>query len=180
MKALRIGALVILAATLDGCDGPGEHDETNLVIPQSVAALAEAARNCPGGADHIVIINDFGYSPASLTVKVGETVAWFNLEQCGDSAAEQLVVPLAGCDSHHEVVTFPVLSSGDGIDSGPICSPYPGVAGGTPDLDIDSCGDEGATNVFCHTFETPGTQNYTCFTNPGHTALMHGFITVVE
>jgi plastocyanin len=175
MKTISIAAAVGLLV-LTSCDGPGEHDKTDLVIPQTAAELAEARRHCPGGADHVVLINDFGYFPGSLTVKVGETVAWVNLEKCGDSAAEQLVTPLSGCDSHHEVVTSPLLSSGDGVDSGPICSPYPGIPG--PGVNVSDCGDDGETNVFCHTFETPGTQNYTCFTNPGHTALMHGFITV--
>ena len=174
LSTATAAGLLILAAGLGTCGG--DHDETDLVIPQSAAALADASQHCPGGAEHVVLINNFAYSPSSLTVKVGETVAWVNLENCGDMAAEALVTPLAGCDSHHQVVTFPVLSTGDGLDSGPICSPYRGLPG--PNIDLASCADEGRTNVFCHTFDTPGTQNYTCFTNPGHTALMHGFITV--
>src|SRR5688500_7305739 len=98
--------LSLFAIMLTTCGGPGDHDKTDLVAPRSAAALADAAQHCPGGADHVVAINDFAYSPSSLTVKVGETVAWVNLEQCGDTAAEGLVTPLSGCDSHHQVVTF--------------------------------------------------------------------------
>ena len=35
------------------------------------------------------------------------------------------------------------------------------------------------TNVFCHKFMNVGAQHYTCFTNPAHTAVLHGGILVL-
>ncbi len=140
---------------------------------------------CGRRPDQVVVINDFGYTPLNLQVQRGQTVAWVNLETCGDAVAESLF-PQTGCDNHHQVVTFPESGS-DSINSGPICSPVPGIL--TPGdaspppgfaIDPDSCEQENASNVFCHTFEGTGVQHYSCFTNPGHTLAMHGFISVTE
>ena len=35
------------------------------------------------------------------------------------------------------------------------------------------------TNVFCHKFMNVGAQHYTCFTNPAHTAVLHGGVLVL-
>lgn len=139
---------------------------------------------CGRRPDQVVVINDFGYTPLNLQVSRGQTVAWVNLETCGDVPAEA-IFPLTGCDNHHQVVTFP-MSGTDNISSGPICSPVPGIAApaglSLPGFTIDpeSCEQERASNVFCHTFTGTGIQHYSCFTNPGHTLLMNGFITVTE
>ncbi|MGH7805054.1 MAG: hypothetical protein ACREQJ_11950 [Candidatus Binatia bacterium] len=150
----------------------------------SAAATAVSSAGCEESADHVVVISNFAYAPSFINVKVGETVAWINHEACGDFAPEQLVAPLAGCDTHHQVVTFPASPGGDSLDSGPLCSPNRGIA--PPEgpvliaIDTDNCADEGGSNVFCHTFENPGIQHYTCFTNPAHPLLLHGFIYVTE
>ncbi len=176
LRAL-VMAPFLFAAVLASCRNDGDGiDSTD--PPQAPQTPQEEAivRRCGGTPDHVVTINDFAYDPPSLTVKVGDMVAWVNLEECGDSAPEGVVTPLTGCDSHHQVVTAP--TTGDSVDSGPICSPHRGLPGSG--VDLDNCDDEGGINVFCHTFTQPGTQHYTCFTNPGHALAMHGFITVSE
>ena len=140
--------------------------------------------SCEQSADHVVVISNFAYAPSFINVKVGETVAWINHEACGDFAPEQLVAPYSGCDTHHQVVTFPASPGGDSLDSGPLCSPNRGIA--PPEgpvlvpIDTGNCADEGGSNVFCHTFENPGLQHYTCFTNIAHALLLNGFIQVSE
>src|SRR5688500_18630802 len=84
--------------------------------------------SCEESADHVVVISNFSYAPSFINVKVGETVAWINHEACGDFAPEQLVAPYGGCDTHHEVVTFPATPGGESIDSGDLCSPNRGIA----------------------------------------------------
>ena len=187
---MRRVALALLALTLVTCSSETDDGDNDSALsgttaattasgaPENITLVAEGS--CADEADHTVIISDFAYSPSFLNVKVGETVAWINLESCPSMPLEDLVVPIAGCDTHHEVVTFPSAGGTDSVDSGHLCSPFPGVPGGTPGIDLDNCAIEGGSNVFCHTFTEPGMQHYTCFVNPGHTLLMHGFINVSE
>lgn len=148
----------------------------------AIVSACEAQLGADLASVEVVCINDFTYDPPLLTVAAGSAVAWINVEACGDSPVEEVVVPQTGCDSHHQVVTTPEnpLDAASNVASGPICSPNPGLTGaaGVP-LDADDCAGDGvATNVFCHAFTSPGVQHYSCFTNPGHTALMHGGVVV--
>lgn len=179
---LHAVVFLLTACSFRGDDGSGPVVVNRAEI---TAGDNDIARACGRRPDHLVIINDFAYSPINLQVKVGETVAWVNMEFCGNALVEQSA-PLTGCDNHHEVVTFPMIGS-DSINSGQICSPVPGVSAppGLPTppgfaINPNSCAQDKASNVFCHTFTSTGTQHYTCFTNPGHTLLMNGFITVSE
>lgn len=151
-------------------------------------AILEACNVHQGGGeqiftkiDHIVCINDFQYMPAMLQAEVGDTVAWVNVEACGDMAVEGAVVPQTGCDPTHEVVTTPAQPevTGDTVNFQNICSPNPGIVGPGAENPPQGCGED-ETNVRCHTFATSGVQHYTCFTNGAHTALMHGGIVVDE
>lgn len=129
--------------------------------------------------NQIVCIDVFQYNPPMVSPMVGQTVAWVNVETCNTPPAESTVASQTGCDTHHQVRTVPDIPqlTGDTLNFVGICSPSDGIRGpavsGTP----PKC-QAGETNVRCHTFGTSGTQHYTCETNPGHTALMHGLINV--
>ena len=150
--------------------------------------------------DQVVCINDFVYQPPIITPRVGDTVAWVNIEKCADpkgspiNIVESIVANVAGvgCDTHHEVVTLPDESSIIGDDSldERLCSPHAGIKPNPslpplPGFDVvdSACGGpdpEGSTkNYVCHTFQNVGLQHYTCLTNPGHTAVLHGGILVL-
>ena len=192
MKTAKTTVLALCALAAVACsdrmDDPDNDSDlsgataSTTLEDESVGDAVIPVSSCEETADHVVIISNFAYSPPFLNVKVGETVAWVNLEACGDFPPEQLVSPFAGCDTHHQVVTFPASPGGDSLDSGPICSPNRGID--PPEgpvlipIDTASCADEDHTNVFCHTFENPGVQHYTCMTNPGHMLLLHGFVNV--
>jgi plastocyanin len=171
MKALA-GAIVVLlmtgvarAATFD-CD--------------DLDAIKAGVSGCEN-ASQLVCINDFQYTPPVITAAVGDTVAWVNVEACGDSPPEDAVVNTlaVGCDPTHQVVTLPLLepATGDSINETGICSPNPGVAGDQVPVAPPPC-DELETNVRCHTFASPGVQHYSCLTNPAHGVLMHGGIVI--
>jgi plastocyanin len=171
MKTLAVAAAVLLVASVARAV---THTCDDLVaIKAGVPGCAEASQ--------LVCINDFQYAPPVITAAVGDTVAWVNVEACGDMAVEDVVVNQlgVGCDSHHQVVTLPTGEpvTGDDITEQGICSPHPGVIGSqVPELPPACTAEE--TNVRCHTFAAPGVQHYSCLTNPGHTALMHGGIIV--
>jgi len=169
-----------------------------------------------GGKVHVVCINDFAYYPPVVTPRQGDVVAWVNVEKCADpngppvNVAEGLFADVlgAGCDTHHEVVTLPDLSSGsaDSLEAR-LCSRFPSipVKPGTPPvpgfgIDPGACPGHPdptgnsqplgssmpkanpfitPTNVFCHKFEDVGAQHYTCFTNPAHAVVLHGGIVVL-
>lgn len=179
--ALSAVALLLAACSFDGNDDPSRVIVTRTT---NLAGNDDVAKACGRKPDHVVLINDFAYDPLNLDVKVGQTVAWVNAEFCGNALVEA-TSKLTGCDTHHQVVTFP-MSGTDSINSGDICSPEPGVPTAlglsVPGFKVNtnSCAQEQSSNVFCHTFTSPGTQHYTCFTNPGHTLLMNGFINVTE
>lgn len=165
---------MLLGASLLSCSGDGQVVDS----PLSFGERQAIASACGARPAEIVIIDDFAYSPLNITVNVGDTVAWVNQEKCGDNALEDVASMADGCDSHHQVVTFPVIPGQDAVGSGPICSPFPGLAGAAGGDVPSNCQDEGGSNVFCHTFRQPGMQHYTCFTNPGHTATLNGFVDV--
>lgn len=129
---------------------------------------------CGGAVAQVVCINDFIYNPPVVHVSAGDTVAWVNVE---DSCP--MLKPPTGCDSHHQVVTLPDLPSatGDSLTLAGICSPTAGTAGLVVPTAPAACR-PGESNVRCHRFHNPGVQHYTCETNQGHTALMHGVIVV--
>ena len=166
--------------------------------PSNRRRLAEACG--VDKVDQVVCINDFVYQPPIITPRVGDTVAWVNIEKCADpkgspiNIVESIVANVAGagCDTHHEVVTLPDESSLIGDDSldERLCSPHPGIPANPslpplPGFTIvpSACGGEdpegSERNFFCHTFENVGLQHYTCLTNPGHTAVLHGGILVL-
>jgi len=139
-------------------------------------------RSIPGCENvyQVVCINDFQYNPPALQAIYGD-IAWINLEFCGDFAPEDLVVNTlgVGCDPHHEVLTTPPIPglTGDTLDFKKICSPNAGVTGSQVPTLPPAC-DPTESNVRCYNPATTGFQHYTCMTNPGHTALMHGFLAV--
>jgi len=172
MKALAVAMVIFLTS---GVARAITYDCDDLdAIRAEVPGCAEAGE--------IVCINDFQYTPPVITPAVGDTVAWVNVEACGDSPAEDVVVNTlgVGCDPHHQVVTLPVIdpATGDSVNETNICSPNAGVVGSQVPVEPSACDPETETNVRCHTFTSPGAQHYACLTNPGHAALMHGGIVV--
>jgi hypothetical protein len=177
-----------LATTSGICSQP-DHKTTHPLVVCDCSDV-EAIRSIPGcvGPNDgfgVVCINDFQYNPplANTNLSPGAAIFVFvNIETCGDTPAEDLVVNTlgVGCDPHHEVITLPAVPgvTGDTLNLTRICSPSAGVAGSqVPSPPPAACGD-GESNVRCHRFETSGLQHYTCQTNPGHTALMHGLMLI--
>jgi hypothetical protein len=151
-----------------------------------VDAIRSVLLSTPGCDDPsrgftVVCINDFQYNPplANVAATAGEIVAFVNLETCGDNPVEDLVVNTlgVGCSPRHQVVTLPAVPgvTGDALSFTDICSPSEGVLGSQVTELPPACG-ASDSNVRCHQFETTGIQHYTCQTNPGHTALMHGLL----
>lgn len=203
MRALRgSAALVTFLCALTASMAAAQSSRT-YTCDASARNMRRLARACDvRRVDTIVCINDFIYQPPLITVREGDTVAWVNVEKCADPAGGPVNVVEdavankggAGCDTHHEVVTLPDESalSPDSLDAR-ICSPNRGIAANpsnppVPGFTINQgkCGDPtdpefhlGETNVFCHTFQEVGAQQYTCLTNPGHTAVLHGGVIVL-
>ncbi|MGH7898894.1 MAG: hypothetical protein ACREQQ_13145, partial [Candidatus Binatia bacterium] len=160
-----------------------DHATTHPFVVCDCSDIA-AIRRVPGCDDPgitVVCINDFVYNPPLATALAnGQLVAFVNIETCGDNPAEELVVNAlgVGCDPHHEVITEPAVPgvTGDTITLADICSPSAGVGGSqVPDPVPSACGTL-ETNVRCQAIGTAGIQHYTCHTNPGHNALMHGLL----
>ena len=97
-------------------------------------ALAKVCGRVP---DIVVCINDFQYQPPVITPRQGDMVAWVNVEKCADpsggpvNVVEDLVANKIGigCDTHHEVITFPEeenIDPQDNLDAR-ICSPNRGI-----------------------------------------------------
>ncbi|MGH7821434.1 MAG: hypothetical protein ACREQ9_16850 [Candidatus Binatia bacterium] len=172
MKARDVSLAMALAVAVPGF--------ASAQVASSCSDTAAIETACGGPVDHVVCINDFQYTPNVLQVTAGQRVAWVNVEACGDTEPEDLVVNTlgVGCNPTHQVVTAPEVPgvTGDTVNEVGICSPHPGVAGASGPA-TPPCG-VGESNVRCATLGTAGIQHYTCFTNPGHLALMHGAIIV--
>lgn len=189
-RCMRSAAVLFLGlVSFVSCRGDGDSvvikDASRVSAGnQSPAALAEIAAACggaPQGTLHVVTINNLAYSPPILTIRVGDTIAWINVENGCEVPVLDTLTDVIGCDTHHWVVTEALTPAGaDGLRAGPICSPFRGKAGAglVPGEQTGNCEDEGGSNVFCHTFTDPGQQAYTCITNPAHTLAMHGLIIV--
>lgn len=175
-------------ASAVGCYDPDTNPGGTVIChcPPSAAELARI-RELDGCAevDQVICINNFQYNPPLTTAAVGSgAIAWVNVEQCpsNDLPPELIVAGILGigCDTHHEVLTFPALP-GDVLAFEDVCSPYAGCASTSPlgvfPINVAACG-ASESNVRCHVFENPGIQHYTCETNPGHTALLHGLLIV--
>jgi plastocyanin len=200
MRALQTwGAVAVVFAVTAGT----AHAASTYTCDTSRANRAKLAAACGvSKVDMVVCINDFVYQPPVITPREGDTVAWVNVEKCGDpnggpvNIVEGLVGGTVGigCDTHHEVVTLPdeaAIGGKDDLDER-ICSPYKGIKA-NPNLPVlpgfaindGACGDPDpelpgdATNVACHTFREVGIQHYTCMTNPAHTVLLNGGIVVL-
>ncbi len=185
----RFAALLLFgAASFVSCRGDGDRvvvEETNSASagnqsPETLAAI-RAVCGAAEGTLHVVTINNLSYSPPILTLRVGDTIAWVNVENGCEVPVLDTLTDLIGCNTHHWVVTEALTPAGaDGLRAGPICSPFRGKAGAgvIPGEETMNCEDEGGSNVFCHTFTEPGQQAYTCITNPAHTIAMHGLIIV--
>jgi hypothetical protein len=167
-------------ASTAGICGQAGHETTHPLVVCDCTDLSRI-QSLPGCADvsQVVCINDFQYNPSLTITSSGETVAWVNLEFRGDIPPEDLVVNtlMVGCDPHHQVVTEPAIPgvTGDTISEQGICSPSDGVLGSAVTTLPTACG-TAESNVRCHTFATSGLQHYTCKTNEGHEALMHGLV----
>lgn len=74
--------LAVLPFTLSGCTS----SPTGTTSAESTIAGSSAGETT-AGADHIVSIMDFAFDPASLTIKIGESVKWENK----DTAAHTVV-----------------------------------------------------------------------------------------
>jgi plastocyanin len=74
--------LLVLACSLSGCTSP-----------QSPVATAPATPAPLGGSNEIVIKN-FAFSPASLTIKTGTTVTWSNQDGAVHQVASDPVTPV--------------------------------------------------------------------------------------
>ncbi len=174
-----------------GCWDPETNPASEVIChcPPTAAEL-ERIRQIDGCAtvDQVICISNFQYNPPVTTAVAGAGgIAWVNVEQCpsNDLAAEALVAGVlgVGCDTHHEVLTFPDIpgATGDALVFEDVCSPYPGCAATTPlgifPIAAESC-DEADSNVRCHVFEQPGLQHYTCETNPAHTLLLNGLLLI--
>jgi plastocyanin len=58
-----------------------------LLLMACTAPVVEKAPGVLESADHIVTINNFHFSPASITIKAGETVVWKNQETVSHTVA---------------------------------------------------------------------------------------------
>jgi plastocyanin len=119
MKVAHLVGVAALA-TMAACSGSGATGTTN--------------KPPPGAA--VVTIQDFSFTPANLTIKVGQTVFWGN----------------NGPSAHTSV-------SDTGLwDSGNLAAP----SGGNPGYAIDRA----AGGSFQFTFTTAGTYHYHCKIHP--------------
>ncbi len=102
-----------------------------------------------GGATAAVTIQDFTFSPATLTVKAGTTVTWTNNGPSAHTTVSDKGVWTSG--------TLAAPGGGGGYGGGG------GSAGGT----------------FSYTFMTPGTFGYHCAIHPPTLAQYSGFVGTV-
>ena len=75
--------LLVLACTCAGCTSP-----------QSPSAPA-ATTPVPAGGSNAVMIKNFAFSPATLTVKTGSTVTWTNQDVAPHQVASDPGTPVA-------------------------------------------------------------------------------------
>lgn len=202
MKTLQSWAAVVAVCVVSAGTAVQAAPDTYTCDPSRANRAKLAAACGVPKVDMVVCIDNFVYQPPVITPREGQTVAWVNVEKCGDpeggliNLVEGVVANDAGlgCDTHHEVVTLPDLSAIGGKDTldARICSPHKGIPA-DPNLPVlpgfaindGACGDPdpelppGSTNVSCHTFQEVGIQHYTCLTNPAHTVLLNGGIVVL-
>jgi plastocyanin len=77
--ALLSALLVIVLATLvlSGCGG-GINATTTTVGPGVTTTTVGGATTTNGSASGQVVIKNFAYNPASMTIEAGDTVTWTN------------------------------------------------------------------------------------------------------
>jgi plastocyanin len=69
IKTVATAAFVVLAVVSGGCEGGNESVR---------ASVSTAGRPAPNSAGNQVSIDNFTFSPPTLTVSSGETVVWLN------------------------------------------------------------------------------------------------------
>ncbi|MCL4418145.1 MAG: cupredoxin family copper-binding protein [Actinobacteria bacterium] len=72
MYLMLVGALLIIALPLTGCAGSGSTAATTAAVTTAAGTTAS------GSGGLAVTIKSNAFDPASLTIKVGDTVTWTN------------------------------------------------------------------------------------------------------
>lgn len=84
---IGIGAVVVIAGTGFLVLSKNNSQQTQQAMPsQTQSGSATASPSSPAVSGSAVKITNFSFSPATLMVKVGDTVTWTNQDTVGHSA----------------------------------------------------------------------------------------------
>jgi amicyanin len=95
----------------------------SLAVAAASLALAGGTR---AGTSHAVEIADFAFSPQSLTIQVGDTVTWTNLDQVAHTATSTTGAFDSGLFGQNESYSFTFTQAGT-YDY--LCTPHPTMTG---------------------------------------------------
>ncbi len=147
LVALAVGAVALRFATRGGASDSGM-----VMSQQAGATSAQVSR-----AISLSTANDLRFTPGSLSVRAGETIA-FTIANPGQLAHE-FVIGDESAQAQHErqMASGAMRAEPNAVDIAP-----------------------GKTAVLIHTFNTPGTLIFGCHVAGHYAAGMHGTITVTE
>src|ERR1041385_9172912 len=105
---MRRVAMLVAAMLLYGLAAKSGAQHIPLVIHKCTDSKESFADVCGRAADVVVCIDDFNYNPSIITPRVGDMVAWVNVEECAGKsgrpvdAIEDIVANGIGigCDTH--------------------------------------------------------------------------------
>ncbi|HEX2766158.1 MAG TPA: cupredoxin family copper-binding protein [Candidatus Limnocylindria bacterium] len=97
-----------------------------LAVAAAIALALAPASGVRAGSSHLVEIEDFAFTPATLTIQVGETVTWTNLDQVEHTATSTSGAFDSGLLGQGESysVTFTEAGTYDYL-----CTPHPSMTG---------------------------------------------------
>lgn len=126
MKVLwGIVVLVLVAAGYMWWAGMGPFSQSSAPLEQTTTETGSSPSEV--AADHTVDVKDFAFGPATLTVKVGETVVWKNSDAAGHSATADdgsFDTGVFGQGESSDPVTFTTAGT-----FGYFCTPHPNIKG---------------------------------------------------
>lgn len=97
-----------------------------LAVAAAIALALAPASGVRAGSSYLVEIEDFAFTPATLTIQVGETVTWTNLDQVEHTATSTSGAFDSGLLGQGESysVTFTEAGTYDYL-----CTPHPSMTG---------------------------------------------------
>jgi amicyanin len=95
----------------------------SLAVAAAGLAMASGAR---AGTSHAVEIADFAFSPQTLTIQVGDTVTWTNLDQVEHTATSTTGAFDSGLFGQNQSYSFTFTEPGT-YDY--LCTPHPSMTG---------------------------------------------------